>query len=87
LPAVHIHEGAFGENGPVELAFPGAQDGPGGTVVLERTCAEADAAIVGDLEAEPDRYYLNVHTDEWTGGVVRGQLDRSWDGVLRTGRR
>jgi putative cell wall-binding protein len=87
LPAVHIHEGAFGENGPVELAFAGATDGPDGTVTLSRTCVEAEVGLIEDLRDEPDEYYVNVHTDEWTGGVVRGQLDASWDGQLRTGRR
>jgi hypothetical protein len=91
VPAVHIHEGTFGTTGPVELGFTGVDEaatigGLGSCVELDPDDAD-DARLLADLESEPEEYYVNVHPDEWAGGVVRGQLDASWDGVLRTGRR
>jgi putative cell wall-binding protein len=81
LPASHIHAGTFDTNGPVVIAFPSADDATG----TLRACVEADEELLEEIKADPDEYYVNLHTEVWTGGVARGQLDGSWDGMDRTG--
>ena len=71
LPALasHIHKGAAGVEGPVVIPFnaPGAYGTTSG-------CATADPALIADILANPSGYYVNVHTKEFPGGAVRGQL-------------
>ncbi len=64
VAADHIHKGAAGVNGPVVVSFNGALAG----------CATADPALAADIAANPAGYYVNVHTAEFTGGAIRGQL-------------
>ena len=67
--AMHIHRGAAGVAGPVvvPLATPGAD----GTA---RGCAPAARPLVAAMLASPATYYLNIHTAEFQGGAIRGQL-------------
>jgi CHRD domain len=71
LPAIasHIHKGAAGVAGPVviPLSPPGANGTSAG-------CTTADAALLQDIIANPSSYYVNVHSKEFPGGAVRGQL-------------
>jgi CHRD domain len=66
----HIHVGAAGANG--DVVVPLDTDGFAGT---SSGCVTADAAA--DLQAilaNPAGYYVNVHTADFPGGAVRGQL-------------
>jgi CHRD domain len=71
LPAAgaHIHRGAAGVAGPivVPLTAPGA----GGT---SRGCVTASRATVASILRSPAGFYVNVHTTDFPGGAVRGQL-------------
>lgn len=67
--AAHIHDGAAGVNGPVVVPLEAPVGG------LSRGCAEADAALLTDILTEPWNYYVNVHTADYPGGAVRGQLE------------
>ena len=60
----HIHEGTAGVNGPVVIDFSASLD----------TCVTSTAQIVTALIATPSAFYLNIHTDEFSSGEVRGQL-------------
>ena len=71
--AAHIHRGRKFENGDVVVPLtptpatgdPGASSG----------CVNVtDAALAADIQAHPRAYYANVHTGEFPGGAVRGQL-------------
>jgi hypothetical protein len=74
--AAHIHRGKRHQNGPVVVPLfpplptsgdPGASSG----------CTEnVDAALARDIQRHPRRYYVNVHTADFPGGAVRGQLFR-----------
>jgi hypothetical protein len=71
--AAHIHKGGKFENGPIVVPLtqpsagnPGASSG----------CVTVDAALAADILAHPRAYYANVHTGEFPGGAVRGQLKR-----------
>ena len=68
--AAHVHRGAAGEAGPpvLPLTTPAAGSSEG--------CSPAAADLVTDLLANPQNYYVNVHTPEHPPGAVRGQLRR-----------
>jgi hypothetical protein len=67
--AAHIHAGAQGVAGPVviPLATPNSSGKSTGCVVATRS-------IVGKILKSPAAYYVNVHTAEFQGGAIRGQL-------------
>jgi hypothetical protein len=67
--AAHIHKGDANTAGPVVIPFtaPGANG-------QSAACVTADAALLADLVANPANYYSNVHTSQFAGGAVRGQL-------------
>lgn len=69
--AMHIHVGATGEAGGVVIPFPNAPDEQGQAV----GCTQAeDLTVLEDLAAQPEGYYVNVHTTDYPDGAVRAQL-------------
>lgn len=73
--AAHIHKGAEGTNGPVEvnLAFP--QGGQAADCLTEGEAGKGlDPGEVQAILANPSAYYVNVHNGEYPAGAVRGQL-------------
>jgi hypothetical protein len=66
----HIHRGAAGTNGPVVVDFTPLLAGGGDG------CVSADRALVKAIRKNPDGYYFNVHSTEYPGGAVRGQLEK-----------
>lgn len=69
----HIHVGAAGESG--DVVVPLDVDGFDGTSEGCVSDQEADAlqAIIDD----PAGYYVNLHTEEFPAGAIRGQLGAS----------
>jgi hypothetical protein len=67
--AAHIHSGAAGSSGPVvvPLATPDASGQSSGCVTVART-------LVASILGNPDGFYVNVHTSDFPGGAIRGQL-------------
>ncbi len=70
--AAHIHEGADGVSGDVVVGL----DIEGATRKGNRlsNCVTVDQEIVDEILAGPGGYYVNVHTAEFPGGAIRGQL-------------
>lgn len=68
----HIHEAEAGQSGGivVPLSTPTASD------TTTTGCADADAALIGRITANPGDFYVNVHTDTYPQGAVRGQLSQ-----------
>jgi hypothetical protein len=69
--AAHIHIAPKGVAGPVVQPLPptpGAENGVIGTGTF------SNPALVAAIQANPDGYYVNVHTDVCQPGVIRGQL-------------
>lgn len=64
--AGHIHRGPKGLNGPVVVQF----DLP----AKPKACVTADSAILDQIAANPGGHYVNIHTDKYPAGAVRGQL-------------
>jgi CHRD domain len=69
---MHIHEGEAGKSGDIVVALttPTASD------TTTTGCADADAALLGRLTANPDDFYVNVHTATYPQGAARGQLSQ-----------
>jgi CHRD domain len=70
--AAHIHVAPFGVPGPVVQGLPptaGAENGVIGTGTF------TNPALIAQINANPQNYYVNVHTTACPPGVIRGQLD------------
>jgi CHRD domain/PEP-CTERM motif len=60
----HIHQAPAGVNGPVKIDFDGSFSGSG--------LSDPDLMLITPLTAAG--FYVNVHTAEFPGGAIRGQL-------------
>ena len=74
----HIHKGVTGVNGPIhwdflEAGVPVASIGDQ-PATLRGVARPRAAAVLEDLLANPDQYYVNVHSTVFPGGAMRGQL-------------
>jgi hypothetical protein len=74
--AAHIHVGAREVAGPIVVPL---MTPPAATSTVSEciTAAEGGAMTPAELAAiaaEPRSYYVNVHTTNWPGGELRGQL-------------
>lgn len=67
VQAVHIHDGDIGRNGDVAFGF---EAGSTGTYTLTETSVSSEL-ITDLLEGE---WYINVHTDAYSDGELRGQI-------------
>jgi hypothetical protein len=71
--AAHIHVGAAGVNGAVRVGFfAGAL--PATVSAVTGSVTVADQAVLDAIVADPAGFYANIHTAEFPGGAVRGQL-------------
>lgn len=71
ITAAHIHQAAFGQPGNVVLAFTPSASFSGNT--LSGTFA-ITSTLATQLLQNPSAFYVNVHTSQFPGGAVRGQL-------------
>ncbi|HKS06974.1 MAG TPA: CHRD domain-containing protein [Gemmatimonadaceae bacterium] len=74
----HIHKAAAGVNGPIHWDFLEAGN-PVASLAdqpsqLRGVARPRTAAVLADLLANPELYYVNVHSTAFPGGAVRGQL-------------
>jgi hypothetical protein len=81
----HIHVGAAGVNGGIVVPFFELRptDAPASDPrhdALENgrlvDCVSADPAVLRDIVANPDGYYVNLHNTRYPGGALRCQLER-----------
>ena len=69
----HIHQGVAGVNGDVKVPLF-ATPMPANVTAAAGTATITDQATADGLRANPSGFYLNLHTAEFPGGAVRGQL-------------
>ncbi len=70
--AAHIHSGAAGANGPIVI-IPFTATFPSGH--HRQPAASAPIrAVVQQIIDNPANFYVNVHTTDFPGGAIRGQL-------------
>ncbi len=79
-PGVHIHEGDLDQNGGIVAFLATGEDVEAeddqmlaGSFVEADVDPEVDFRLA-DLVFEPEAYYVNLHSDAFEGGAVRGQL-------------
>jgi hypothetical protein len=82
---LHIHNGKVGVNGPVVINTGlsatntvTADAGGDSSISREIEIRPADSAFdfLRGLVENPENYYVNIHTTQFPGGVVRSQLAR-----------
>lgn len=69
--AAHIHRGGSRVAGPVVQELKHPSDGDPGA---SSDCVRLSRSLARGLRETPGRYYVNVHTQDFPGGAVRGQL-------------
>ena len=87
---LHIHSGAAGVAGPVvigtDLSAGNPQPVKAGADTVTRpvqvTGEGAALTALRGLIADPSQYYVNIHTTDFPGGMMRGQLQRAIGVVL-----
>ncbi|WP_298023972.1 CHRD domain-containing protein [uncultured Parasphingopyxis sp.] len=67
--AAHIHRGARGTNGPPVLTLDTPANGE------SSRCYNVERQLAASIIADPAQFYVNVHTEDYPGGAVRGQLE------------
>ncbi|CAN5146631.1 hypothetical protein BH23ACT9_BH23ACT9_17010 [soil metagenome] len=70
IVAGHVHTGTADEAGGVLLDLATTTDGDGPF----DTCVDVDEATATEITEDPAGYYVNLHTEEFPDGAVRGQL-------------
>lgn len=70
----HIHQAKAGKNGDIVLPLGVAVSGDPGT--FTECLQDQDEALIEDIVEHPAKYYVNVHTEPYPAGAIRGQLQR-----------
>lgn len=79
ITGAHIHTGSAGENGGVLVNTGITGDEPleltDGSGTIDVDGIVLDPTVAADILANPAAFYVNVHSTNNPGGVVRGQLE------------
>jgi hypothetical protein len=69
--AAHVHAGAAGVAGPIVITLAPL---PAVGVTGHGCVGDLPRSLLQDLVRHPSAYYVNVHTSDFPGGAIRGQL-------------
>ncbi|MEP7112978.1 MAG: CHRD domain-containing protein, partial [Ilumatobacteraceae bacterium] len=73
--AAHIHgPAAAGATAPVVIGFTPFSDLGATSASGCRVLTAGEATIAADIVVNPQNYYTNIHTTDFGGGAIRGQL-------------
>ena len=70
--AAHIHPGAAGTANP-PVVILGTPDATG---VADGCVTDVERSLIKSIRKHPADYYVNVHTNEFPDGAIRGQLGK-----------
>ena len=70
--AAHIHSGRAGSAG--DVVVPLTQPAAGNPGTSSGCVSGVKASLIAAMTKDPDGFYVNVHTGDYPGGAVRGQL-------------
>lgn len=70
--AAHIHAGKAGTNGGIVIGLAAPNKGNNGT--SSGCVGGLDPADVRAIRNAPSEFYVNVHTNQFPSGALRGQL-------------
>ena len=70
--AAHIHKEEAGKNGPIVVPLTAPETGSPGT--SSGCIGELDSELLEDIRTNASGYYVNVHTELFRAGAIRGQL-------------
>lgn len=74
--AAHIHEGVAGVAGDIVVTLKAPVEIAGTGIGVSKGCVRDLAKpLLRDIRSNPGEYYVNVHTTDFPGGAVRGQLE------------
>jgi CHRD domain len=68
----HIHKAPAGVNGPIVVNLVPPTSGNLGA--SSRCIADPDASLLEEIQQHATGFYVNVHTERYPEGAVRGQL-------------
>ena len=74
IVAGHIHKGDSETAGKVKVTLFDAQ-GSSGTGAYEGCVKEVKAKLIEKIAAKPEKFYVNIHTEDYPDGAIRGQLE------------
>ena len=66
----HIHRGRFGKNGNIVLNLTAPSGAPGSS----SGCIRVHPTLIQSIMDDPSNFYVNVHTEDFPVGAIRGQL-------------
>jgi hypothetical protein len=69
--AAHIHRGGKNKNGPDVVTLTAPESGDPGN---SSNCTTLDARLIAQIRRNPGKFHVDVHTDEFRDGAIRGQL-------------
>jgi hypothetical protein len=72
----HIHRGAAGVNGPIEVTLLEGATNTRRLITQFDTGAPMMGFDPAEICANPAGFYVNYHTTDFPGGAIRGQLTR-----------
>lgn len=72
--AGHIHKGDAETDGKVKVTLFD-EESLEGTGAYEGCVKEVKAKLIEKIAAKPEKFYVNIHTEEYPDGAIRGQLE------------
>jgi CHRD domain len=70
--AAHIHQERAGVNGPIVVPLTAPANGDPGE--SSGCIPDVDPDLVEEIRTHPGEFYVNVHTEQFPAGAIRGQL-------------
>lgn len=75
IVAGHIHKGDAETAGPVKVTLFEDEAGLDGSGAYEGCVKNVKKKLLKKIGAVPEKFYVNIHTEEYPDGAIRGQLE------------